>query len=294
MQDLIPFIANGLAIAGAILLAVAMVPTGRLFQRISAGSLRSQWGFLILLILFFLSGYIAYVALNWNAQTSLSDLVTPAVFFFGALFVLMVCSLALNTADQIMQVRTLQEETIADPLMGIYNRRYLERRLREEVSRCKRYGLPLSMLLLDIDHFKRVNDTHGHLVGDLVLQELGKLVVSSLRESDIVARYGGEEILVLLPNTKIHAAAVVAERLRRIVEQFEIPINSAEGRDQGTVRVTVSIGVAGFNQEPLDPQDLIEKVDRSLYQAKESGRNRVGVSEEIADQAHPDGEFDGK
>jgi diguanylate cyclase (GGDEF)-like protein len=275
MQNLILFIGNGLVITGILILAITLLPLWRLFGQLPIGPIRSQWRILTVLILFFIAGYIVYASLNWDGGSEVFDLVVPTVFFCGALFVFMVCSLSSNTARDIIQIYTLQQENITDPLMEIFNRRYLERRLKEEVLRSQRYQLPFSILMLDVDYFKNINDTYGHQVGDIVLKKIGQLILNSVRESDVVARYGGEEILVILPNTIDSEAVVFAERLRQTVEDFEIELPDQSSESQLPIGITVSIGVAGFNQRTLDSHRLIENVDRALYRAKGSGRNKV-------------------
>ncbi len=153
----------------------------------------------------------------------------------------------------------------------------MERRLDEEVSRSKRYALKLSVLLLDIDHFKRVNDTFGHQAGDGTLSTLGSLIRTSLRDVDFVARYGGEEFLVICTNTAIEGAALLAERLRYLVEsrQFEIPDGSGGSQ---TIQVCVSVGAAGFGSGVDSKEKLVQAADQALYRAKEEGRNRVIVA----------------
>jgi diguanylate cyclase (GGDEF)-like protein len=192
----------------------------------------------------------------------------------------MVCLLSLDTSRDILKVLTLQEENITDPLMGIFNRRYLDRRLNEEVLRSKRYSLPLSVLLLDIDYFKKINDTYGHQIGDFVLKEVGKLIVSLVREVDIVVRYGGEEILIICTHTSDSNALILAERLRQKVEGFEMALPDIRDKSQRPIRITVSIGVAGLSQTTLDYHKLIEDVDRALYTAKKKGRNVVIVNDD--------------
>lgn len=167
----------------------------------------------------------------------------------------------------------LEELAILDELTGLYNRRYVLQRLGEEVLRARRYRLPLSCLMLDLDHFKRVNDTHGHLAGDAVLRQLGATLRLSVRSTDVVGRYGGEEFLVLLPQTPLSGARTLAERIRWVVEQTVF--------DAGGVRVrcTVSIGVATAPQgEPPDLDRLVGAADEALYLAKRRGRNRVEVA----------------
>ena len=279
MQNDIFLIGDGIVITGTLILAIALLPVRSLFRLLPKGSVRSQWRILTVLILFFIFGYVVYGILNWNVYNKVFDLLVPAIFFFGAIFVFIICTLSLNTAQDMLKINVLQQENITDPLLGIFNRRYLDRRLKEEISRSRRYGLPLSILLLDIDHFKNVNDNYGHQAGDYVLKKFGELILDSVRETDIVARYGGEEVLVILPNTSESNAIILAERLRKDVEIYEIKLPGERIKSLGAIRLTVSIGVAGLSQTTLDFLGLIENVDMALYRAKEKGRNMVIASD---------------
>ncbi len=164
----------------------------------------------------------------------------------------------------------LNELASRDGLTGLYNHRMYYRRLDEEFIRRHRTGQPISVLLLDIDRFKQVNDLYGHLTGDVVLKTLGDLVMHSCRQMDVACRYGGEEITVILPETDAEGAMLIAERLRKEVEtrHFEMG-GSKEGH------ITVSIGVATSSESLTSSKDLTESADRALYRAKEGGRNRV-------------------
>jgi two-component system, cell cycle response regulator len=165
---------------------------------------------------------------------------------------------------------------LTDALTGVHNRRYFEQRLREEVDRALRKGSPLSCLLVDLDHFKSVNDRYGHLIGDVVLREVAEQIKDQLRLSDAMARYGGEEFAVLLVQTNAVTARAIAERIReRIAGQvFKLP----EGAQ---LSVTISIGVATLMEElrgadiDVRARDLVSRTDSALYSAKRSGRNRV-------------------
>ena len=269
------FIANGLVAAGIILQFLALRPVRRLIALLPAGRLRLSWYILTALIVIFIIGYGVYILAFWGNHESLSDLVVPAIFFLGACFVLLVNVLSLETTRNARRLIVLEQESITDPLTGIYNRRYLERRLTDEIARAHRYGMPLSVLLIDIDHFKHVNDVHGHQVGDLVLAGMAQLIATTLRTTDIVARYGGEEIMVIAPSTPVKTAADLAERLRKVVENasFEVPVELS--RDISALSVTVSIGVACFSHHTKDSQDLVQNADKALYRAKNAGRNRV-------------------
>jgi len=165
---------------------------------------------------------------------------------------------------------------LTDALTGVHNRRYFDQRLREEVDRALRKGAPLSCLLLDVDHFKRVNDEHGHLIGDVVLREIAEQVKDQLRLSDAMARYGGEEFAVLLVQTDLPTAIAIAERIReRIATQ---PIRLP---DRKNLVVTLSIGISTLKEElrgaDVDAKacDLVARADQTLYAAKQGGRNRV-------------------
>lgn len=165
-----------------------------------------------------------------------------------------------------------------DALTGFYNRRQLEERLKQEVSNAKRQKAPLCGIMTDIDFFKGVNDTYGHAVGDLVLKTIAKIIRGQLREYDIAGRYGGEEFSILLPFTKIEEAQMVAERLRKNIENKEIDISKVNpDSDLKTIKVTLSLGIYEMTEQDND-EDLLKKADKALYQAKNTGRNKVVVN----------------
>lgn len=163
----------------------------------------------------------------------------------------------------------LEKLSTTDPLTGLRNRRWVADVLALEVLRATRYGTPLSILMADLDHFKRINDEHGHLAGDTVLVHVSQIVQKMLRGNDVAGRYGGEELIVLLPQTDIEGAAALAERIRGAVEGA--PCEGGEGR---RLPVTVSIGVAQL-ERGQDARRLVACADAALYEAKGAGRNRV-------------------
>jgi two-component system cell cycle response regulator len=183
------------------------------------------------------------------------------------------CVLRFAVVDETEETlqRRLYEGTIFDSLTGAYNRKYLFERLQSEVTRVQRSGEGLSVLMLDVDHFKAVNDNHGHAEGDRVLCEIAKIVRGVMRASDIFARYGGEEFAVLARTRDHGEALALAERVRRAVESGGFAPQSA------TAKVTVSIGVASISEcAPRgDGRELVGIADRRLYGAKEAGRNQV-------------------
>ena len=180
-------------------------------------------------------------------------------------------SLTIQRAN--MYAEVLKHATL-DALTGLNNRRQFEVRLRQEVSGAKRQHKPLCSIMLDIDFFKKVNDTYGHAAGDCILKTVAHKIKKSLRESDIPSRYGGEEFCILLPYTKIEEAYSVAERLRKSVENTTIEFKEDENTEKVDIKVTVSMGVYEF-AETDNPEDVYQKADKALYKAKTSGRNRV-------------------
>ena len=267
-------LASSLIGLGFFALALSLIPARRVLHQLPSGKIRLGWIILIALIFLFIAGYLCYGWITWYQYNDAFDLLVPAIFFFGALFVLIVNTLSFYTSVNLNRIYHLERENITDPLMGIYNRRFFDRRLVEEVARSKRYNLPLSVLLIDIDFFKAINDDFGHPIGDSVLINLGQLLLNNARNSDIVARYGGEEIVIMTPNTPLQVAAVLAERLRDMVEKSAIVEPDGNSPDEA-VRITVSIGVSSFNSSKDDSGSLIENADRALYRAKQTGRNRV-------------------
>ncbi len=169
---------------------------------------------------------------------------------------------------------SLRELAFRDGLTGLYNHRYFQEVLESELVRARRYDHPLSLLLIDIDYFKKVNDRYGHPAGDQVLQEVSNTMVKLVRRCDMVARYGGEEFAIILPETGLTSAKVLAQRVRRGIEQMEINYNDH------TLSITISCGIASCekNQEQwAGRNELIEKSDQALYKAKKNGRNRVEI-----------------
>jgi two-component system cell cycle response regulator len=172
------------------------------------------------------------------------------------------------------QREELQRLTRTDSLTGLANRRWLDECLEQELSRCTRYSRPMSLVMIDLDHFKQLNDRHGHQAGDQVLRHTADLVRKSIRRQDLAARYGGEEMTVVLPETPLDRAEVAAERIRAAIAGSELVWR---GR---AIKVTASLGVAGVPALPAaNGEDLLRLADAALYQAKSSGRNCVVLAQ---------------
>ena len=185
-------------------------------------------------------------------------------------------AVALERAEWQEKATQFQLMSITDPLTGLPNRRYLEERLTEEVNRSKRYDQPLSFLMIDIDDFKLYNDRNGHQAGDDALQMTAQGLKATLRSADVASRYGGEEFSVLLPQTALHEAGVIAERMRERIERTKF----THAKSQALGAVTISIGVSTFSSTVNTAQQVIWAADRALYQAKHDGKNRISFFQE--------------
>jgi len=158
-----------------------------------------------------------------------------------------------------------------DPLTKLFNRRYFETKLEQEFAKCERYNREVSLCMIDIDFFKKINDTYGHQAGDEILKQLAQIILKTIRKCDIAGRYGGEEFIVLMPETPPKNAYIALERLRKTVEEHAFVIDVPPGY----LHITVSIGLAGYVQSMTKKEELIELADKALYTAKNSGRNKV-------------------
>lgn len=177
--------------------------------------------------------------------------------------------------------RALKKEAITDGLTGLYNYRFFKRQLDLEVKRAERYLHPVSLVMVDIDHFKFYNDHHGHLRGNNILERIASLLKTYTRETNLVARYGGEEFMILLPETESKIAAKAAVRMRRMVQKEQFPLQE----DQPSGNLTISLGVASFPWDAASAEELLRCADAALYRAKALGRNRVywyGISRSIS------------
>ena len=182
-----------------------------------------------------------------------------------------------------LKVKRLQDELVLknaslarlsslDALTGLRARRYVDEMLNIEFLRARRYRTDLALVMLDVDHFKRINDEHGHVAGDAVLRGLSELLLCVTRRTDVAGRYGGEEFVVIMPQSRASSAETFAERLRESVEKARFPVAG------GDLKVTLSAGVAQYDRTVSSPEDLLSRADRALYDAKEGGRNRVAVA----------------
>ena len=200
---------------------------------------------------------IIHTAYVLKVELTMATFIIPT--FSGLLFGIMLAHIKSLSSR-------LKELAFTDSLTKIYNRLHFAHFLDIEIDKAKRYGSTFSIIFLDLDHFKKVNDNYGHPVGDEVLEQLTDVISKANRSADIFARYGGEEFIILTPETDLSGAMIHAERLRNDIEKYEF---------KTVGHITSSFGVAEFDAEKDDVESLLERVDKALYLAKEFGRNRV-------------------
>ena len=230
-----------------------------------------------------MSGY-SDVPIAFATRLEIDSALLMEAQFYGAMFLIgkpYDDSQLLAQLSSMVRIKQLQDElrqkmsdldrlASTDPLTGIYNRRFFLQRMEEEMSRASRHMSPISLLYIDVDLFKSINDTHGHQAGDAVLKQLARIMLRLLRKSDIVGRIGGEEFMIMLPDTDGAAGQIIAERLRKRVENTPFLFNDV------SIDVTVSLGVySSPDPEAIGVDEFVNRADAALYEAKEGGRNRV-------------------
>lgn len=259
---------------GGICIAVAsFFPLVKVTAIVHTRKLRWAWRGLTLVILACVLGAIFGMVDGRGTSANAADVAGSVPRLLGPCFVFSVAWLSFRTAEDFLSFSLLKEIAYKDFLTGIANRRALDIRLSQEISQSGSAHPPLSVLLLDIDHFKKINDHHGHDVGDAVLRNVAALLSANIRNIDLAGRYGGEEFLIIMPHSRPDAAVTAADRLRVVIAEFQIC--PAEG---SAVEVTVSFGVA-TRRAGETAASLLHRADFALYASKRQGRDRVVFSE---------------
>ncbi len=198
----------------------------------------------------------------------------PMSLFFMLLGLIMGVLLAMYLYRENQKYMHWKEQSDTDPLTGLYNRRYLIDRLKQETMRSKRYRRPMSLLMIDVDDFKLFNDTYGHIKGDLILRLVALTLRSIVREPDVIARYAGDEFIVILPESNAKEAGFTAERIQAELVKVGQVIKFSEA----DLKITLSIGVTEYTSDIENLDALIEKVDQAMYAAKTQGKNRIFIA----------------
>lgn len=253
--------------AGIAMMAASLKPALAILSLARGRPLHRMWQLLVLLVLLLIVGCTTNVWFRLQAPITTPEIIVATIVFVGGTYVLIAAHLSAIATRDIVRVAALESEVMRDPLTGAFNRRYLENMLRMATAKPSRQ--PLSAMLIDIDHFKRINDTYGHLTGDRVLTQVCAVIKGNSRTTDIVVRYGGEEFIVVSPGSDLDAVTILGNRILRQIAAHAIALP-----DGAVLHVTASIGAAALAPDE-DPNAFIARADQALYAAKHAGRNRL-------------------
>ena len=269
---------------GFLLLVVAIVRTQHLIRILPK---RGRWPSMRNLMAFFAVGYTVYLVLLVTGWPFYKDLIVSEIFFLSSLFMLIVIRFTYRTIRNLLRLDELEELANTDDLTSMFNRRAIMRLLDKEFQKVQRFGVPLSVAMVDLDHFKRINDTYGHLAGDTVLKEVAQVLKRGLRGIDLLGRYGGEEFLCVLPMASADGAFISGERIRNQVKELRFavtgreqltPVPQGEEASGEVVTITISVGVAAIDSEMVSAEDAVAAADAAMYAAKQGGRDRTCLS----------------
>lgn len=261
-------------VSSAALLLVALFPVRRLLRDLPDGLMRRAWVLLGGLLLVMIGAEIVYAIGMPSGIPLAQEIAVPVILLAGSWFIMIVSQLSAGSIEDAQRSALFERETITDALTGLFNRRHLERMLSAEMERARRYSQPMCLALIDVDNFKKINDKYGHHIGDQVLKQLAGLMLSLARINETVARYGGEEIAVILPGVTMEQVARQSEMLRKRIESE--PLHVGHGDVRESIQVTVSIGISELSVlDGYRAEKLMDRADRAMYSAKRQGRNRV-------------------
>ena len=261
-----------LILIGTGCLAASLSPLKAILKMLGEGPLYRRWKLLYRLALIFTISYPIFAAIHLGLTTTGADVFVGAILALTGLGSILFSRLSEMTTRDLVRIASLERDVMRDPLTGLLNRRNLEGRLDEEIARARRLGLPLSLLMIDLDHFKHINDSYGHLMGDQVLRHVSSMVVSKVRVSDMVVRYGGEEFLVIAPDSALEEATHLGDRLLHHLRNHEVPLPNGE-----PLKVTASIGAASL-YDGESQISFLRRADMALYEAKGQGRDRLCIA----------------
>ncbi len=267
-------LANVLILCGICLYAASLFTVQQLVRKLPLGEVRNNWKILSFFIVGFIVAYVAYMFLLYTGKMSLQGITYPAICFAASAFVLLLCFLTYQTTCDIGEAIAMDQASIIDPVLDIYNRRYFDRRIDEETQRSRRYNQPLSIILFEVDQLESIAKKHGRLVEDVVLRKISDFVVGSVRASDIVARYDENKIVIATTQTKPDMAIMLADRIRGEVEKLDI-LTDSEQNSIEDLNVTVTAGVSCVEDRIKSGFDLTDVAVKAMSRADTEGHNRV-------------------
>ncbi|MGH1537935.1 MAG: GGDEF domain-containing protein [Gammaproteobacteria bacterium] len=267
-------LANILLLSGICLYAASLITVQQLVKRLPLGEVRNNWKILSFFIVGFIVGYASYMVMLGMGKVGLSSITYPAICFAASAFVLLLCFLTYQTTRDIGEAIAMDQASIIDPILDIYNRRYFDRRIDEETQRSRRYNQPLSIILFEIDQLESIIKKQGPLVGDVILRKVSDFLVGAVRSSDIAARFDDHKIVVATTQTKPDMAIMLADRLRGEIEKMEM-LPSGEANAADTMQVTVTAGVSCVEDRIKSGFDLTDVAEKAMKRANTEGRNRV-------------------
>lgn len=269
-------IANVLILSGICMLVVSAFTSQQLIRKLPMGKVRNSWQMLTYIIVGFVFAYAAYMLMLMTGQVNLISLSIPKIGFTAAAFILLLCFLIYQITGDIREAIAMDQASIIDPVLDIYNRRYFDRRIDEETQRSRRYNLPLSLILFDVDNFKNVKDQHGRLVADVVLRKVSDYIVNTVRSSDIVARFDEHKIIVGTTQTDEEMAEILADRLCTEVSNLDV-LPNCDRENTPALKVTISAGVSSVTDSVKNGFDLVDIAAKALSQANRLGANNVST-----------------
>lgn len=280
MQGASQLFANGLVLGGAGLLYLALMPIRTLIGQLFVARLKQRWRAVGILVGVLICMSVAYAVTHWHQSRDMAGLMMSLTWFLVAAFILMMSKLALQTTLDMKKMGDNEGKQIIDPLTGTFNRQHFDSCLSQELNRARRYWLPLSIMKIDIDHLRNINNAYNQLVGDRVLAHIGQLLLQQLRITDVVSRYSDGAFVIITPHTRLPDVQDLAERLRGLIEASPITLDDGAGNGQ-LLKITVSIGVAALFEGVTDAASLMRLADDALLAAKTNGRNRVVMCDQV-------------
>ena len=271
------FISTTLVLVSTGLMIYSVLLAVRIFRQLPRGAFLKWWKLMLALISVFATCYFIFALTIGEREPGPLLQLVAAVFFFGAIFVLLTLKLFMHTFSSMEKINWFNKGGILDETTGTYNLRYFEMRLNAEFERARRYNNPLTLMLLEIDNFKKTANSYGRSMSEKALGAICRLLKDNSRASDIMARYGGDQLVILFPNTALFNARKAAEKYRAVMEDKVLDVDDERASMPVRLNYTVSIGISSLQNDVKRPNELMRRADISLNKAKDRGRNRVAI-----------------